>query len=207
MIKNQRMTYTSTQILEFEEFLNQYRDNPRYELADGELIDMEPTGPHEAVGGKLAIQIGMTIAAEKLPWFIPRTCLVRPFAEVPTARRPDIVVLDETLIDAEPLWQREPMITLGKTIKLVVEVVSSHWETDYARKVEEYALLGIPEYWIADYRGLGEIAFIGRPKQPTFTICQLQGEEYVQRQFRLDETITSSLLLSLQLRLDDILPR
>jgi len=31
----------------FEEFLTQYGDNPRYELADGELIDMEPTGPHE----------------------------------------------------------------------------------------------------------------------------------------------------------------
>jgi Uma2 family endonuclease len=40
-------------------------------------------------------------------------------------------------------------------IKLIVEVVSTNWETDYARKVEEYALLGIPEYWIVDYRGLG----------------------------------------------------
>jgi Uma2 family endonuclease len=52
----------------------------------------------------------------------------------------------------EPLWEREPVITLGRSIKLVVEVVSTNWETDYARKVEEYALLGIPEYWIVDYR-------------------------------------------------------
>jgi Uma2 family endonuclease len=111
------------------------------------------------------------------------------------------------MIDAEPLWQQEPVITLGKTIKLVVEVVSSNWETDYARKVEEYALLGIPEYWIVDYRGLGGVAFIGKPKQPTFTICELQGEDYVQRQYRLGETITSSLLPRLELRLDDILPR
>jgi Uma2 family endonuclease len=37
----------------------------------------------------------------------------------------------------------------------VVEVVSTNWETDDARKVEEYAILGIPEYWIVDYRGLG----------------------------------------------------
>jgi Uma2 family endonuclease len=206
------MTYTPTQILTFEEFLNQYRDDPRYELADGELIDMDPTGPHEAVGGKLTIQIGMAFsakrncgapAAAKLPWFIPRTCLIRPFAEVPTARRPDIVVLDETLIDAEPLWQQEPVITLGKPIKLVVEVVSSNWETDYARKVEEYALLGIPEYWIADYRGLGGVAFIGKPKQPTLTVCTLQGEDYEQQQYRLGQPIRSNL----QLRLDDILPR
>jgi Uma2 family endonuclease len=201
------MVYTPTQMLTVEAFLEQYRDRPRYELADGELIDMDPTGPHEAVGGKLATQIGMAITAAKLPWFIPRTCLIRPFAEVQTARRPDVVVLDETEIGAEPFWQQEPVITFGKTIKLVVEVVSSNWETDYARKVEEYALLGIPEYWIADYRGLGGVAFIGKPKQPTFTVCELQGEEYVKRQYRLGETIASKLLPSLQFRLDDILPR
>jgi Uma2 family endonuclease len=90
---------------------------------------------------------------------------------------------------------------------LVVEVVSTNWETDYARKVEEYALFGIPEYWIADYRGLGGISFIGKPKQPTFTVCQLDGEEYRQQQYRLGESITSRLLPNLQLRLDDILPR
>ncbi len=201
------MTYTPARLLTFEQFLNQYQDNPRYELADGELIDMEPTGPHEAVGGKLAVQIGIAIVAANLPWFIPRTCLIRPFADTSTARRPDIVVLDETTISAEPLWQQEPVITLGRSIKLVVEVVSSNWETDYARKVEEYALLGIPEYWIADYRGLGGIAFIGKPKQPTFTVCQLQGEDYVQKRYRLGETITSVLLPEFQLRLDDILPR
>jgi len=200
------MVYAPTQELTVEEFLDQYCEHPRYELADGELIDMDPTGPHETVGGKLATQIGMAIVAAKLPWFIPRTCLIRPFAEVPTVRRPDIVVLDETMIAAEPLWQKEPVITLGKTIKLVVEVVSSNWETDYARKVEEYALLGIPEYWIVDYRGLGGIAFIGKPKQPTFTLCELQGEEYVKRQYRLGATITSGLLPHLQLCLDDILP-
>jgi hypothetical protein len=45
------MTYTPTKILTFDEFISQYGDNPRYELIDGELRDMEPTGPHEAVTG------------------------------------------------------------------------------------------------------------------------------------------------------------
>jgi Uma2 family endonuclease len=53
----------------------------------------------------------------------------------------------------------------------VVEVVSTNWETDYARKVEEYAILGIPEYGRVDYRGLGGVAFIGKSKQPTITVC------------------------------------
>jgi Uma2 family endonuclease len=201
------MAYTAQKILTFETFLDRYCDNFRYELADGELVDRSPTGPHETVSGKLATQIGIAIAAEKLPWFIPRTCLIRPFSDAATARRPDIVVLDETAIVSEPLWEREPVITLGRSVKLVVEVVSTNWETDYARKVEEYALLGIPEYWIVDYRGLGGVAFIGKPKQPTITVCQLIDQDYTQQQFRLGQPIISPLLKSLQLRLDDILPR
>lgn len=201
------MTYTTEKFLTFETFLDRYCDNFRYELADGELVEMEPTGSHETVGGKLATQIGIVIAAEKLPWFIPRTCLIRPFSDAATARRPDIVVLDETALVSEPLWEREPVITLGRSIKLVVEVVSTNWETDYARKVEEYALVGIPEYWIVDYRGLGGVAFIGKPKQPTITVCQLIDQDYIQQQFRLGEPVISPLLKNLQLRLDDILHR
>jgi Uma2 family endonuclease len=200
------MTYTPAKPLTVDQFIAQYGDDFRYELADGELIDMEPTGPHETVGGKLVTQIGIAITTAKYPWFIPRTCLIQPFTDVATARRPDIVVLDETFLAHEPLWQREPVITLGRSIKLVVEVVSTNWETDYARKLEEYALLGIPEYWIVDYRGLGGINFIGKPKQPTFTVCQLEQEEYRQQQYRLGEAIASGLLPHLQLRLDDVLP-
>jgi Uma2 family endonuclease len=200
------MTYTLAKTFTIDRFIAEYGDDYRYELADGELIDMEPTGPHETVSGKLAVQIGIAITNARYPWFIPRTCLIQPFADLATARRPDIIVLDETLLSNEPLWQRQPVITIGRSIKLVVEVVSTNWETDYARKVEEYALLGIPEYWIVDYRGLGGIAFIGKPKQPTFTVCQLDREEYRQQQYRLGETISSGLLPNLQLRLDDILP-
>lgn len=198
---------TAPKLLTLEAFLTQYCDCPRYELVDGELIDMEPTGPHETVSGKLATQIGVALLLQKRPWFIPRTCLIRPFAEIATARRPDIVVLDETVLSNEPLWEKEPVITLGRSIKLVVEVVSTNWETDYARKVEEYALLGIPEYWIVDYRGLGGVAFIGKPKQPTFTVCELINEDYQQKQYRLQEQIVSPLLPNLQLCLNDILPR
>lgn len=201
------MTYTPTKPLTLADFLTQYQNNPRYELADGELIDMEPTGPHETVNGKLAVKIGIAITTAQHPWFIPRNCLIRPFTETATARRPDIIVLDETQIVNEPYWEKEPVITLGRSIKLVVEVVSTNWETAYARKVEEYALLGIPEYWIVDYRGLGGIAFIGKPKQPTFTVCQLNGEEYSQQQYRLEQTIISHRLPNFQMCLDEILPR
>jgi Uma2 family endonuclease len=38
--------------------------------------------------------------------------------------------------------------------------------------------MGINEYWIVDFKGLGGTAFIGKPKEPTFTVCQLVGEDY-----------------------------
>jgi len=117
------MTYISPKTLTFENFLSQYRDNPRYELADGELINIEPTGPHETLSGKLATQVGIYLVSEQLPWFIPRTCLIYPFADTATARRPDVVVLDETVLEREPLWEREPVITMGRSIKLVVDSV------------------------------------------------------------------------------------
>ncbi|WP_293154246.1 Uma2 family endonuclease [Okeania sp. SIO2C9] len=51
------MTYASSKELSFEEFITQYGDNTRYELIDGELRDMQPTGLHEAVAGSIAGRI------------------------------------------------------------------------------------------------------------------------------------------------------
>ncbi|MEM9117906.1 MAG: Uma2 family endonuclease [Cyanobacteria bacterium P01_F01_bin.56] len=201
------MTYAPSQLLTFEDFLAQYRDEPTFELADGELIEMEPTGPHEAVAGKVASKLNLAIEQMGATWLIPRTCILRPFTDQATARRPDVTVLDESALSDEPLWEREPVITQGTSVKLVVEVVSTNWETDYARKVEEYALMGIPEYWLVDFRGLGGVVFIGRPKQPTFTVCQLLGEDYEKSTFRLGQAINSPTFPELALTLNEVMPR
>jgi Uma2 family endonuclease len=95
---------------------------------------------------------------------------------------------------------------LGSSVKLVVEVVSSNWQNDYARKVEEYALLGIPEFWIADHAALGGIEFIGRPKQPTLTICILGNDGYYnKRRFQGNEAIASETFPHLSLTAAQIL--
>ena len=39
------MTHTPTKLLTFDSFIEQYGAENRYELADGELIDMESTAP------------------------------------------------------------------------------------------------------------------------------------------------------------------
>ncbi|NMF81817.1 hypothetical protein E1H13_00365 [Nodosilinea sp. P-1105] len=89
------MTYTPAKTLTLEAFLAQYGDNPRYELIDGELRDLEPTGPHELVAGKIAGYLFAEILRLNRPWTVPKTCLIQPPAAIVTALRPDVVVLDE----------------------------------------------------------------------------------------------------------------
>ncbi|NET61795.1 MAG: Uma2 family endonuclease [Symploca sp. SIO2E6] len=102
------------------------------------------------------------------------------------------------------LWQKEPIVTLGTSIKLVVEVVSTNWQNDYARKLDEYQTLGITEYWIADYLGLGGTSFIGFPKQPTLTICQLENKFYKTSQFRGSDRLVSSIFSELELTAEEV---
>jgi Uma2 family endonuclease len=132
--------------LKVEAFLKQYGEDPRYELIDGELRDLEPTGTHESVAGKVAGYLFAEILRREQRWVIPKPCLIQPPASEATVLRPDVVILDEATLATEPLWEREPVITSGPPIVMVVEVVSTNWQDDYARKVEEYALLGIEEY-------------------------------------------------------------
>ncbi|MBW4562758.1 MAG: Uma2 family endonuclease [Mojavia pulchra JT2-VF2] len=200
------MTYTPPQLFTFEQFLAEYGDNPRYELIDGELRDMEATGPHEEVSGNIAGRIYAEILRSNLNLLVPKTCLIKPPNAEATVLRPDVIVLDKAKLNNEALWQKRPIICNGNTIKLVAEVVSKNWQDDYARKVEEYAFLQIPEYWIVDFCSLGGLQFIGNPKQPTFTICQLINGVYQQQQYRLGYAISSFIFPDLQLKLDDVMP-
>lgn len=191
--------------LRVEAFLKQYGEDPRYELIDGELRDLEPTGPHESVAGKVAGYLFAEILRREQRWVIPKPCLIQPPASEGTVLRPDVVILDEATLATEPLWEREPVITSGAPIVMVVEVVSTNWQDDYGRKVEEYALLGIEEYWIVDSRGRGGVQFIDRPKQPSLTVCHLVGQDYEKRIYRLDQPLESQRFPNLQLQLSNLM--
>ena len=179
--------------LSFDEFLARYGGDNRYELIDGEVFDLEPTGLHEEVAAFITTKVCVQIDKTNLPWFVLQRGLLRPSHLNMTAFRPDVAVVDRDELSKELLWSNQSILTLGSSIKFVAEVVSSNWQNDYARKVEDYAVLGIPEYWIADYAGLGGTRHIGKPKQPTLSICTLVDGEYEIQQFRGNQTITSTV--------------
>jgi Uma2 family endonuclease len=191
--------------LSFDEFLARYGGDNRYELIDGEVFDLEPTGWHEEVAAFITTKVCVEIDKIDLPWFVLQRGLLRPSHLNMTAFRPDVAVVDRDELSKELLWSNQSILTLGSSIKFVAEVVSSNWQNDYARKVEDYAVLGIPEYWIADYAGLGGTRHIGKPKQPTLSICTLVDGEYEIQQFRGNQTITSTVFPGLKLTAEQVL--
>ena len=196
---------TQQKPLSFDEFLSQYGGNNRYELIDGEVFDLEPTGQHEEVAAFVTAKICVQIERTGLPWFVLQRGLLRPSNASMTAFRPDVAVVDRDELIKEPFWSEQSILTLGSSIKFVTEVVSSNWQNDYARKVEDYAALGISEYWIADYAGLGGTRHIGKPKQPTLSICTLVDGEYEIHQLRGSEIIVSPTFPELRLTAEEVL--
>jgi Uma2 family endonuclease len=182
--------------LSFDEFLAQYGGDKRYELIDGEVFDLEPTGLHEQVASFITKQASFQIVTNQLPWAILQRPLFRPSEGIATAFRPDVAVIDEDALVHEPLWPEQSILTRSQSIKFVAEVVSSNWQNDYARKFEDYEALGIAEYWIADHAGLGGIYHIGSPKQPTLTVCILGEDGRYEKQILRGNDLIQSLTFS-----------
>ena len=193
------------QPVSLDEFIARYGGDNRYELIDGEVFNLEPTGQHEEVAALITAKICVQIDQLSLPWFVLQRGLFHPSNVNITAFRPDVMVVDRTEVAKESLWQEQSIITMGSSIKFVAEVVSSNWQNDYARKGEDYAALGIPEYWIADYLGLGGIRHIGKPKQPTLSICTLVDGEYEINLFRGNDAIVSPTFPNLNLMAGQVL--
>ncbi|ERT07154.1 restriction endonuclease family protein [Lyngbya aestuarii BL J] len=176
----------------------------RYELHRGVIVEMPKLrGKHSKVSGNLAYDLGTAIRQANLPYFIPKECIVRSL-DGNSGYEPDVIVLDEPALIDESNWESGSIITLGKSIKIIVEVVSSNWRDDYFMKLGEYEALGIPEYWIVDYAALGGRRFIGNPKQPTITIGQLVDGEYELQQFKVSDRLFSPTLSNLMLTVEQI---
>lgn len=149
------MTYTAQRFTSFEAYLTaEPSDLPegRCEYWDGELVElMTESERNEA----LATFILLALVAIGVPFRLVRA----GGAEVevigkPKNRFPDLTVLSEVHL---PLVEKRLTITRKMPPpRLVVEIVApgteskDNYKRDYLEKRDQYAAIGIPEYWIVD---------------------------------------------------------
>ncbi|NEP81510.1 MAG: Uma2 family endonuclease [Okeania sp. SIO3B3] len=199
MIQNQALP----KLMTFNEFLDWKPENGHYELYKGMIVEMQPKGKHEEISGFLAVELAVLFRQSKLSYFLPKQALVK----VPNENSgylPDVLVVDRNALKNEPLWEKYSTLTKGESIPLVIEIVSSNWRDDYLTKLRDYEEIGINEYWIVDYLGIGGYRYIGNPKQPTISIYQLIDDEYQVQYFRGDEQIKSTTFPGLNLTANQI---
>ena len=135
--KQQTMTQALPKPITFEQFLEWKPEAGRYELHDGTIIEMQPTGEHEEITGFLTTKLTVEFDRLNLPYFIPNQALVKPPAKE-SGYLPDVLILNRANLAAEPLWKKSSTVTQGASIPLVIEVVSTNWRNDYLLKVADY---------------------------------------------------------------------
>lgn len=165
------MTQTAApkpKILTFEEYLA-YDDgtDTRYELVDGELVEMPPESPENCDLAKLLFV--------ELLKHVPITLLSYKDMEIEVSGRrakvrlPDLMVLSE---ECRIALQGKTRNTITRDMPppvLVVEIVSpgsTNHARDYRYKRTEYAARGIAEYWIID------------PEENKITVCKWVDGQY-----------------------------
>jgi Uma2 family endonuclease len=202
------VTQALQKLITFDEFVNFLQSQPeniRYELYDGEIIQVPlPTGDHEEIIAFLVNILVSEYSKLKLNYGIPKTVLVKP-AHKKSGYFPDVPLVNLPNLVNEPQWKKESIVSNPDSIPLVIEVVSTNWRDDYYKKLADYEEMGIQEYWIVDYAALGGKELIGDPKQPTITIYSMSDDgEYRSKQFKGIDCIFSPTFPDLNLTAEQI---
>ncbi len=201
------MVAISNKTLTFEEFLDWDDASDRsFELINGVAMPLsEPNAKHEDVVDGLCRLLANHCQALTLP-YIPRqgkqVRLKTPYGENESSRKADIVVFHKE--EWERMRQSSASAAAYIAPPLAIEVVSTNWRDDYRIKLNEYETLGVLEYWIVDYAGLGGVQYIGSPKQPTVTVNRLIDDEYQAQQYQGDIPIISPTFPQLELSTSQI---
>jgi Uma2 family endonuclease len=192
------MTFTKARFASFEAYLSaDVSDLPeeRCEYWDGELVPVmtESSGNDDIANYLFSVLIQMGIYRK----------LVRPGrAEVevigrPRTRFPDLTVLDQVHL---PLVEKRLTITRQMPPpRLVVEVVSpgaeseDNYKQDYQDKRDQYAAIGIREYWIID------------PDRECFMVGTLVSGAYQFKTFQGEAAIVSPTFPELRLTMAELL--
>ncbi|MDY7004422.1 MAG: Uma2 family endonuclease [Cyanobacteriota bacterium] len=183
----------SNKILTAEEYLN-YNDgtDTRYELLNGLLIEMPPES-------NLNARIAAFLFAHFLK-ILPFSRICHKDAEIQVAsikasfRIPDLMILSEAGEEALLGSSRNTITLEMPTPLLVIEVVSpDNPARDYRYKRSEYAVRGIPEYWIVD------------PAKQQISVLTLNEGFYDDVVFQGEQAIVSQVFPNVELTANQIL--
>lgn len=184
---------TVTKLLSIEEYiaLNDDTDN-RYELVDGELIEM-PT--ESDINDRIASFLYAYFLRLGIPYYrLSMKVQVAVSGRLANARQPDLTVLsEEAAVALEGAKHRLLTHDMPPPL-LVVEVVSPNQaDRDYRFKRTEYAGRHIPEYWIVD------------PIEEKVTVLRWVSGLYEEQTFIAQQAVNSSLFQTLDLTATQIL--
>jgi Uma2 family endonuclease len=192
------MAQTTRSRLTLKEFLTYDDDSEnRYELVDGVLVEMGAESTiNTLIAGFLFLQFaGMGIPSYRVGF--------KQWLEIEnstaTARDPDLIVHSEESFAAIEGATQALVPANVQAPMLVVEIVSpgdlksDNYKRDYIDKRQEYALRGIPEYWIVD------------PDRAVIVVATLNEKAYTTQEFRTGDRILSVLFPDCQLTAEQVL--
>ncbi|KAF3887063.1 MULTISPECIES: Uma2 family endonuclease [Nostocales] len=179
---------TTTKKLTLEEYLAwDYGTDIRYELVDGELLEMPPESDRNNLISIYLLSVFLK--------FVPLELIRHKDTEIVVTgkhirvRIPDLMILTQELLVA--IGGRRATITQEMPPPaLVVEVVSPgkvNEDRDYRYKRSEYAARGIAQYWIVD------------PGKEKIIVLTLEDGFYEEAVFKGSERIVSVAFPSLEL--------
>jgi Uma2 family endonuclease len=192
------MTLTTTPRITLEEYLA-YDDGTetRYELVDGELVEM---GAESTLNTQIAMFLAFTFGALGIPSYrIGMKQQIAVSSSIATARDPDLIVHSEASTLAISSLKQALLMPEMPVPMLVIEVVSNSAtdkksrDRDYIEKRREYAERGIPEYWIID------------PDRQVVFVLTLQNQVYLEQEFKGEIAIASPTFPNLALTAQQVL--
>jgi len=193
------MTQAKQRFRTIEEYLG-YDDgtDTRYELVNGELVEMPPENPlnRKIASFLFAAFVRLGVSEDLLAI---GTQIAVTSSENISARQPDLVV-HSSESNAALEGVKSDLITQGMpNPALVIEVVSlgdpgdKNYDREYIHKPKEYATRGIPEFWQID------------PSRSVVIVLNLKDGAYQAREFRGSDRVLSPTFPDLQLTAEQIL--
>lgn len=189
------MLTNTKRLLTFEEYLAyDGGTDTRYELINGELVEMPPESPLNCrIARFLFVQFVQLVPFNRI-------CMKDTEIEVmgrrATTRYPDLMILTDELESALQGQRRSTITREMSPPALVVEVVSPGKENqnrDYRYKRSEYAARGILEYWIID------------PEKEQILVLLLVDGLYEETVFTANQAIASPTFPALALSAEQVL--